>query len=153
MEFSWVGRVGLSYGVVTSKHFHCLVGAIVVAAGVLLTLAANQQAQAQAPSSVCGEVVGVTPLQELCLEKTVSPNPVTVGQPLTFTITETCPPDSCGGFSNIHIIDVLPSGVTFVSAEANQPPAPHPGYPAPTCTENAGTIDCSPFFLIGGMSG
>ncbi len=71
----------------------------------LLVLA--QPSQAQQPPPAC------PPQQDLPrLTKTANPDPATVGQPLTFTITETN--DSpCPGFAIIE--DNLPAGVTFVS--------------------------------------
>ena len=71
------------------------------------------------------------------LTKTASPNPVTVGQQLTFTLTETADPaKSDVGFS---VIDTLPAGVRFVSATSSQG----------TCAFDpvANTVTCGPFYV------
>jgi uncharacterized repeat protein (TIGR01451 family) len=73
-----------------------------------------------------------------CLEKTASADPVTVGQPLTFTITGSCPPgtDPCGVSSRDGVTDTLPAGLEFVRASATG---------GATCSESAGTVTCAPF--------
>lgn len=67
-----------------------------------------------------------------CLDKTVDSNPATVGEPITFTITERCP----GGFecSNpFALVDPLPSGLTVESVD-----------PAGTCSWSGNTVTCGP---------
>jgi uncharacterized repeat protein (TIGR01451 family) len=61
-----------------------------------------------------------------------SPNPVAVGQPLTYTlaVTNTGPFDASG----VVVTDTLPAGVTFVSATSNPPAA---------CSEAGGIITCN----------
>jgi uncharacterized repeat protein (TIGR01451 family) len=67
------------------------------------------------------------------LTKTVSPNPATVGQQVTFTITLATDPqtDPLSGGPDV-ITDALPAGVQFVSATSDQGP----------CTESGGTVTC-----------
>jgi len=82
-----------------------------------------------------------------CLEKTAAPDPVTVGEPLTFTIRGYCE-DGCLVFSGYQggLTDTLPAGLEFVSATAT-------GYtdnwiPQPTCSESAGTVTCTPVAFV-----
>jgi hypothetical protein len=74
-----------------------------------------------------------------CWEKTASPNPVKVGEPLTFTIRGFCGPESfaCQGRAG-ELTDTLPTGVGFVSASATGWLDP------PTCSESEGTVTCAP---------
>jgi hypothetical protein len=84
-----------------------------------------------------------------CLKKTATPDPVEVGEPLTFTIRGFCDVtapgvESCGLFGGV-IADTLPAGVKFVSASAT-------GVEPATCSESAGTMTCGPvsyFFHTG----
>jgi uncharacterized repeat protein (TIGR01451 family) len=84
---------------------------------------------------------------ELCLEKTATPDPVVVGEPLTFTIIYSCTPPSgsnCAASSR-KLTDTLPAGVEFVSATATGYSGPFLGNPPqPTCSESAGTVTCAP---------
>jgi uncharacterized repeat protein (TIGR01451 family) len=72
-----------------------------------------------------------------CMEKTSTPDPVTVGEPLTFTIRGFCATECA--FSSLGITDTLPAGLEFVSASAT-------GQNNPTCTfsESARTVTCAP---------
>ena len=73
-----------------------------------------------------------------CLDITVSPDPATVGQPLTFTITASCAPGSaCASDDTSGLTDTLPSGMSNVSATAS-------GDQPANCTESAGTVKCAP---------
>ena len=89
-----------------------------------------------------------------CLEKTATPDPVEVGETLTFTIREFCtlsqPLSACTSSSvEAGLTDTLPEGVEFVSATAT-------GYggteldpiPQPTCTESDGTVTCAPLSYV-----
>jgi Bacterial Ig-like domain len=71
-----------------------------------------------------------------CLDKTANPSTVTVGEQITFTITERCPQSgSCGNFRSLE--DTLPSGLSIVSVDANEPTKP--GY---QCTTSENTVTC-----------
>src|SRR5215212_8760730 len=72
-----------------------------------------------------------------CMEKTSTPDPVTVGKTLTFTIRAFCATECA--FSSEGIRDPLPAGLDFVSASAT-------GKNNPTCTfsESARTVTCAP---------
>jgi hypothetical protein len=88
-----------------------------------------------------------------CLEKTANPDPVTVGEPLTFTITGYCIPEegsSCGRLSPVvGLTDTLPAGVDFVSASATGYGGPLFGnQPQPTCSESDGTVTCTPVAFL-----
>jgi uncharacterized repeat protein (TIGR01451 family) len=76
-----------------------------------------------------------------CLEKTPTPDTVTVGEPLIFTIRGFCANDiSCTlDIEDAGVTDTLPTGLEFVSASAT-------GYgePQPTCSESEGTVTCTP---------
>jgi uncharacterized repeat protein (TIGR01451 family) len=77
------------------------------------------------------ESTTVQPVADLALTKTDSPDPVPVGQNLTYTLTVTNNgPNSATG---VTLTDTLPAGVTFVSAT--------PG--APTCTAAGGVVTCN----------
>jgi len=89
--------------------------------------------------------VACGPSGHFCLEKTATPDPVEVGETLTFTITGFCTTGNCERRSSLGLTDTLPEGVEFVSATAT-------GYggtelfpiPQPTCSESAGTVTCAP---------
>lgn len=68
---------------------------------------------------------------DLSLVKTDSPDPVVVGQPLTYTLTITNNgPDDTG---TVVVTDVLPAGVTYQSSSASQG----------SCSHSAGTVTCN----------
>jgi uncharacterized repeat protein (TIGR01451 family) len=72
-----------------------------------------------------------------CLDKTATPSTVTVGDQITFTITERCVSPGCGN-SN-PLVDTLPSGLSIDSVDANDPA--NPGY---QCTTSGNTtVTCS----------
>ena len=77
------------------------------------------------------------PVADLYLTKSDDPDPVTIGQDITYTLTITNngPADSTGA----TVIDNLPAGVIFVSASAG-------------CAEGAGTVKCSLGALAVGAS-
>jgi uncharacterized repeat protein (TIGR01451 family) len=77
---------------------------------------------------------------DLAIAKTDSPNPVTVGNPLTYTITVTNngPSEATG----VTVLDPLPNGVTFGSATASQG----------SCTQSSGTVTCSLGTMVNGAS-
>ena len=76
----------------------------------------------------------------MSITKTGSPNPVDAGQPLTWTLTvhNAGPADA----QAVVVTDVLPAGVTFVSATS----------PNGTCTDTAGEVRCDLGTLADGAS-
>jgi uncharacterized repeat protein (TIGR01451 family) len=105
--------------------------ALVIAAllAVLLVSVAallwTQQAQAQEPCNF-----------DFCIDKTANAGTVEVGQQITFTITQRCfTAASCQTFPDI--VDELPSGLSIVSVDANEPF--NPNY---QCSTNGNTVTC-----------
>jgi uncharacterized repeat protein (TIGR01451 family) len=81
--------------------------------------------------ALCGTVTPPPPSADVSLTKTASPNPATVGSPITYTLTAAnAGPDSAAGVS---VSDPLPSGVSFASASTSQG----------TCSQAAGTVSCA----------
>jgi uncharacterized repeat protein (TIGR01451 family) len=77
------------------------------------------------------EPVSPTTEADLSIIKSDSPDPVTVGDTLTYTLTITNNgPDSA---TNVVVTDTLPNSVTFVSAMAS------PG----SCSESGGIVTCN----------
>ncbi len=74
---------------------------------------------------------------DLALTKTASPNPVLVGQNLTYTLTVTNNGPSTA--ANVLVNDPLPAGVTFVSASTG-------------CSLSSGTVTCFVPSLAGDAS-
>ncbi len=74
---------------------------------------------------------------DLAVVKTDSPDPVHAGEQLTWTVevSNNGPSDATG----VAVIDVLPAGVSFVSAD-------------PGCTESSGTVTCTAATLTDGDS-
>ena len=70
-----------------------------------------------------------------CMEKTSTPDPVKVGETLTFTIRGFCATEC--SFESEGIRDPLPEGLDFVSASAT-------GKNNPTCTFESRTVTCAP---------
>jgi len=73
---------------------------------------------------------------DLAIAKAAFPDPVTLDSPLTYTLTVTN--QGPGSASGVTVTDVLPFGVTFVSATPTQG----------TCAEAAGTVTCA----LGGLA-
>ncbi len=86
---------------IKSSSFKLLLAAALGASLLLLVLAGPVRAQTETGISITG---------------TASPDPATVGQPLTFTLTVTNDSDT----QNVGLKDFLPSGATFVSATPSQ---------------------------------
>ncbi|MFN2511680.1 MAG: Calx-beta domain-containing protein [Pyrinomonadaceae bacterium] len=80
---------------------------------------------------VFGVRAGLPPASDLSITKSDSPDPVTVGNNLTYGLTASNngPADATG----VTITDTLPTGVTFVSASATQGP----------CSHSSGTVTCT----------
>jgi len=78
----------------------------------------------------------LTPEADISVTKTDSPDPVTTGNTLTYTVTVTNngPSDA----TDVTLTDTLQAGVTFVSTSSTQG----------TCSEASGTVTCN----IGGMA-
>jgi uncharacterized repeat protein (TIGR01451 family) len=104
--------------------------ALVIAAAVavlLIGVAAllwTQEAQAQEPCS-----------ENFCIDKTVNDSTPTVGQQITFTITERCFGDLCIAFP--ELVDTLPDGLSINSVDPNAPFQPN--Y---QCTTIGNTVTC-----------
>ncbi len=81
----------------------------------------------------------------LSITKTDSPDPVIIGQNITYTVTATNNGPSTT--TNTVISDVLPTGLTLVSANFSVN-----GGPAQTATNTAGTISTSNFSLNQGQA-
>jgi uncharacterized repeat protein (TIGR01451 family) len=77
---------------------------------------------------------------DLALSKTTSPDPVIAGQQATSTIT--VHNNGPNAAENVHVRDVLPANVTFVSA------TPSTG----SCTQASGTVDCALGTLANGAT-
>ena len=72
----------------------------------------------------------VDPSADLSLTKSDAPDPVLVGQPLTYTLTaQNAGPSSA---TSVQLSDTLPAGVTFNSATPSQG----------TCSQSAGVVTC-----------
>jgi uncharacterized repeat protein (TIGR01451 family) len=97
---------------------------VTVASMLAAALALSGVAQAQEP---CDFV--------FCIDKTVDKDTVEVGQQITFTITQRCPPANSFCFTNRNIVDVLPSGLTDVTVEDN--------YSSVECSTTGNTVTCS----------
>ncbi len=79
-------------------------------------------------------------IADLSITKTDSPDPVTVGQNLTYNLAVTNNDPSAG--SGVMVTDTLPTGVTFVSATPSQG----------TCTQASGIVTCNLGNLAGGAT-
>ena len=73
---------------------------------------------------------GAGPAADLSIFKTDSPDPVTVGQDLTYTVVATN--NGPNPATGVTLTDTLPGTVTFVSAT-----------PSETCTETGGVVTCA----------
>jgi uncharacterized repeat protein (TIGR01451 family) len=116
-----------------------LLSATLTAAMVVGLLAYAPSARADV---TCDELDGGA----FCSEKTASPDPAQVGEPLTFTIRGYCTATiNCGRFALAGMTDTLPEGLEFVSASATGFSGPELGnQPQPTCSESEGTVTCAP---------
>jgi uncharacterized repeat protein (TIGR01451 family) len=102
-------------------------GVLVFCAAALLLA---QQAQAQSvPEPPC--------TTSFCIDKTADQSTVTVGEPITFTITQRClGQGTC--VDGRDIVDEVPSGLSIVSVDAND--LDDPDY---QCTTSGHTVTCA----------
>ena len=100
--------------------------------GVVALFGMGTPAQAQSvPEPPCTAL--------FCLDKTATPSTATVGEPITFTISERCPfnaPGCSTSFSS-PLVDQLPSELTIDSVEDSDPNN--------ECTTSGNTVTCSGF--------
>jgi len=89
----------------------------VAAAGLLLVSVPQAQAQLLPPETVAARQEGFPPPWPT-LAQTASPDPVTVGQPLTFTITLV----NNSGYDGDSAMGILPEGVTLASQPTQTTP-------------------------------
>jgi len=106
--------------------------ALVIAAAVAMLLIGvaallwTQEAQAQEPCS-----------ENFCIDKTVNDSTPTVGQQITFTITERCVFGECTAFP--PLVDTLPDGLIITGVVANAPFQPE--YQCSITNENT-VVNC-----------
>ncbi len=81
-------------------------------------------------------VVGNANSADMAIVKTGTPNPVTEGTPLTYTLTVTN--NGPASATNVTVTDTLPSAVTYLSTSTTQG----------SCSEAGGTVTC----LLGTMA-
>jgi hypothetical protein len=88
--------------------FSTMTIAVLAVSGAML-LGMGKPAQAQSdPEPPC--------IFLFCVDKTADPNPATVGEPITFTITERCPDSGTGVcLSGFPLVDEVPTGLTIDS--------------------------------------
>ena len=125
------GSSSISSGVVTTDLGGLAVGAsatvtivvIPTVAGTLTTVAsvAGNEPNPNPAGAVAALSTPVapeppTPMADLLVTKTASPNPATVGVPLTYTVTVTNLGPEAEPAAGVTLVDLLPPGVTFVSS-------------------------------------
>ena len=90
-------------------------------------------------SCSCGTPVSAAPLGvDLQVTKQESPDPVSAGENLTYTINVTnSSPDTDA--TGVTLIDTLPAGVTFVSVTPDNSTFPT----SPYCSQSGGTVTCN----------
>ena len=124
------GTVAASQGVVTASLGNLAVGAQATvtltvavsssARGVLLNEAnvAGNETETDLTNNTDEVSTQISTLIDLAIDKTGSPDSVTPGQRLTYTlaVTNSGPSDATG----VQVVDTLPAGVSFVSATSSQ---------------------------------
>lgn len=97
---------------------HATIATSSLAVGSHEIVAAYSGDDAFNPNNSAALAQTVTALVDLSITKTAAPNPVTAGQPLTYTMTvgNAGPSASTG----VTLTDTLPAGVAFVSSTASQ---------------------------------
>jgi len=88
------------------------------------------------PSASATVVVANANSADMAITKTATPNPVTEGTPLTYTLTLTN--NGPASATNVTVIDTLPSVVTYLSSTTSQG----------SCSEAGGTVTC----VLGSMA-
>jgi uncharacterized repeat protein (TIGR01451 family) len=91
------------------------------------TVSGNEYDPSSSNNTASQETTVTLPQADLAIAKTDSPDPVLVGEQLTYTllVTNNGPQAATG----VEVVDTLPGGVTFVSASAG-------------CSVAAGTVTC-----------
>jgi len=92
-------------------------------------------------NNIAAAITTVAPAADVSLTMTDFPDPIGPGQNLTYTLLVSNRGPSVA--TNIRVMNPLPPGVTFVSAEAM----------SGSCTNDAGTVVCNLTDLGGGESG
>ena len=110
------------------------IAVVVAAVGLLLVLAPQAQAQVLLPPETVAARQEGFPPPWATLTQTASPDPVTVGHPVTFTITLV----NNSGYDGDSVIGIVPEGVTLASQ--------------PTQTTPNGGCEVNPAGLITGDS-
>ena len=125
------GTSSISSGVVTTALGGLAVGAsatvtivvIPTAAGTLTTVArvAGNEPNPNPAGTIATLSTPVapgppTPIADLLVTKSASPNPATVGVPLTYTVTVTNLGPDAEPAAGVTLVDLLPPGVAFVSS-------------------------------------
>ena len=87
--------------------------------GQFITATATHPTDGSSEFSQCIQVTPPVPVDaDLAITKADSPDPVTVGQTLTYTLTASN--NGPANATGVTVTDTLPSGVTFVSASPSQ---------------------------------
>src|SRR4029079_17164060 len=128
------GTVTCALGTMTSGASATVLVKVIRQATGSITNQANISSDTADPdwtNNIALEATTVNPAADLALTKTGEPDPVLVGQQLTYTleVVNTGPQDA----DNVSLTDSLPSGVTFNSATPSQG----------TCSQASGTVSCS----------
>ena len=79
-----------------------------------------------------GQGAGTLHPRIYCIDKTANPSTVTVGERITFTITDRCAINTCLAFG--ALVDELPSGLRIESVEDSDPNF--------QCSTNVNTVTC-----------
>ena len=108
---------------------------VMLAVGGVMLFGIGKPAQAQSvPEPPC--------TSQFCIDKTATPSTVSVGEQITFTITQRCPASEQGCMDGLSIplVDTLPpdAGFTVDSVDAVGPSLP-PDY---QCTTSGNTVTC-----------
>ena len=100
-----------------SVNFEMVFPVSLVPAGSFLTATATDSGNNTSEFSFCEQVDATAGTANIGITKSDSPDPVTVGSPLTYLMSVSNSGPDAG--SNVTVTDTLPAGVTFVSASAS----------------------------------